>query len=87
MADERLNKGVTISESAKPEFSVTVNDLRELMEMRGHEACECIRLKYSGLDNLCEELHVSPIQGNLFYYFVLTPDEACYESKDGVTGI
>ena len=44
-------------------FSLTVNDLTQLMELRGNEACEQIKNQFDGVDKLCELLCVSPVDG------------------------
>ncbi|GFX30465.1 uncharacterized protein TNCV_3461161 [Trichonephila clavipes] len=45
------------------EFGVTVAELRDLMEVRGYEACQRIQDEHSGVHNLCRKLHTSPTDG------------------------
>ena len=44
-------------------FSLTVNDLTELMELRGNMACEEIETRFGGAEQLCELLCVSSTEG------------------------
>lgn len=44
-------------------FSLTVNDLTELMELRGNKAYEEIDTRFGGTEQLCEMLYVSSTEG------------------------
>ena len=45
------------------QFGVTVKELRELMEIRGHEACSRIDESYGGVLEICKRLYTSPTEG------------------------
>lgn len=45
------------------EYGLTVDELRELMELRGHEAYEMIQTKYGGVMEMCKKLFTSPNEG------------------------
>ena len=47
------------------EFGATVNELRELMELRGMDAYHHIQTRYSGVLELCRRLYTSPTEGQL----------------------
>ncbi|XP_054717080.1 LOW QUALITY PROTEIN: plasma membrane calcium-transporting ATPase 2-like [Uloborus diversus] len=51
------------SGSEQEEFGVSVEELRDLMESRGYEACQRIQDEHSGVHNLCRKLHTSPTDG------------------------
>lgn len=44
-------------------FKITVKDLRELMEYRGHEAVSRIRDHYGTIQNICDALYTSVNDG------------------------
>jgi hypothetical protein len=56
-----------------PAFTLDVHDFTELMQLRGHEACERVKRHFGGVDKLCELLHVSPNEGtfSLHCFFVV----------------
>jgi len=45
------------------EFGVALSELRDLMELRGHDACQRIHAQYSGVLELCKRLYTSPTEG------------------------
>jgi len=49
--------------AAGEEFGVTMSELRDLMELRGHEAYQRIQTHYSGVLELCKRLYTSPTEG------------------------
>lgn len=51
------------NEVADGDFGVTTDDLRNLMELRSHEACNKIRDLYGDVQGLCRRLKTSPIEG------------------------
>jgi len=46
-----------------PTYGLTVTELRELMELRGHEAYEVIQTKYGGVAEMCRKLYTSANEG------------------------
>jgi len=44
-------------------FPLSVNDLTELMELRGNAACDEIKKRFGGSEELCEMLYVSSTDG------------------------
>ncbi|XP_022652986.1 plasma membrane calcium-transporting ATPase 2-like isoform X4 [Varroa destructor] len=60
-------------------FTVSVQQLRELMETRGAEAIQRIRDDYGGVQELCKKLHTSPTDG-------LTGDERDLEGRRNFYG-
>lgn len=50
-------------EGTSVQFGCTVKELRELMELRGQEACQRIQHQYSGVLELCKRLYTSPTEG------------------------
>lgn len=45
------------------EFSVSLQDLGSLMELRGEEAIARIQDSYGGVNGLCLRLRTSPVKG------------------------
>jgi len=45
------------------EFGVTLSELRELMELRGHDAYQRIQSQHGGVLELCKRLYTSPTEG------------------------
>ena len=54
------------------QYGVTLKQLRELMEFRGHEALERINSEFGGVLEICKKLYTSPQDG------------ACRRRRDGV---
>nr|XP_037281565.1 plasma membrane calcium-transporting ATPase 2-like isoform X11 [Rhipicephalus microplus] len=50
-------------EGRPAQYGVTVQQLRELMETRGHEAIQRIQDEYGGIQELCRKLYTSPTDG------------------------
>lgn len=46
------------------QFGATLQELRELMEVRGHEAYNKIQNDYGGVLELCKRMYTSPNEGN-----------------------
>jgi hypothetical protein len=44
-------------------FGCTLKELRELMELRGHDACERIRQEYGTVNEICRRLNTSATDG------------------------
>ena len=44
-------------------FGCTLKELRELMELRGADACQRIREQYGTVDEICRRLHTSANEG------------------------
>lgn len=47
----------------QPAFGLTVKELRELMEHRGHDAYEKIQNDYGGVMDMCKLLKTHPHEG------------------------
>ena len=45
------------------QYGVTLKQLRELMEFRGHEALERINSEFGGVLEICKKLYTSPQDG------------------------
>lgn len=58
-------KGRMLAASSGP-FGCTLKELRELMELRGHDACERIRKEYGTVDEICRRLRTSSTDGQSF---------------------
>ncbi|XP_075552633.1 plasma membrane calcium-transporting ATPase 3 isoform X5 [Dermacentor variabilis] len=50
-------------EGRPAQYGVTLQQLRELMETRGHEAIQRIQEEYGGIQDLCRKLYTSPTDG------------------------
>lgn len=50
-------------EGRPAQYGVTVQQLRELMETRGHEAIQRIQEEFGGIQELCRKLYTSPTDG------------------------
>lgn len=50
-------------EGRPAQYGVTLQQLRELMETRGHEAIQRIHDEYGGIQDLCRKLYTSPTDG------------------------
>jgi hypothetical protein len=44
------------------QYGLSLKQLRELMEVRGREACEQLR-QYGGVQEICKKLYTSPTEG------------------------
>ncbi|KAH8022523.1 hypothetical protein HPB51_025086 [Rhipicephalus microplus] len=55
--------GMATVEGRPAQYGVTVQQLRELMETRGHEAIQRIQDEYGGIQELCRKLYTSPTDG------------------------
>ncbi|KAH7947025.1 hypothetical protein HPB52_007422 [Rhipicephalus sanguineus] len=55
--------GMATVEGRPAQYGVTVQQLRELMETRGHEAIQRIQDEYGGIQDLCRKLYTSPTDG------------------------
>ena len=51
------------------QYGVSLKQLRELMEARGHEAIEKIRDEYGGTLEICKKLYTSPTDGKNCFKF------------------
>ncbi len=49
-------------------FQCSLDELRALMEVRGHEAYQKIQNDYGGVHELCKRLYTSPNEGKLSPY-------------------
>lgn len=45
------------------EYGISVDELRELMELRKHEAYEVLQTKYNGVHEICKKLYTSSNEG------------------------
>jgi len=66
-------RSVEMNNEHLPQFGVTVKEMRELMELRGHESHEKIQESYGTTIELCKRLVTSPTEGEaqlfiLFHY-------------------
>lgn len=52
------------------QFGCTVKELRELMELRGSEACQRIQSQYGGVLEFCKRLYTSPTEGQSVHFIV-----------------
>lgn len=55
--------GMATVEGRPAQYGVTLQQLRELMETRGHEAIQRIQEEYGGIQDLCRKLYTSPTDG------------------------
>lgn len=55
--------GRTDGSHAGGDFVVTVNELRELMELRGVDALQKVQDSYGDTEGLCQRLQTSPTEG------------------------
>ena len=66
MADSEVDSaGLFTSTPDLSYFKLDVNELKELMELRGLEAVQQIRDKYGGIHNICRQLYTSENEGNV----------------------
>lgn len=49
------------------QYGLSLKQLREVMEVRGREACEQIH-HYGGVQEICKKLYTSPTEGKLFVF-------------------
>lgn len=49
-------------------FTLSVQELKEIMEVRGQEAVDLISNKYGGIHNICKRLFTSENEGKYIYY-------------------
>ena len=47
------------------QYGLSLKQLRELMEVRGREACEQLR-QYGGVQEICKKLYTSPTEGTAY---------------------
>ncbi|XP_015842232.1 plasma membrane calcium-transporting ATPase 4 isoform X4 [Peromyscus maniculatus bairdii] len=55
--------GNSIAEDYEGEFGCTLMDLRKLMELRAADAVTQISAHYGGVQNICDRLKTSPVEG------------------------
>ncbi|XP_059136770.1 plasma membrane calcium-transporting ATPase 4 isoform X3 [Peromyscus eremicus] len=55
--------GNSVAEDYEGEFGCTLMDLRKLMELRAADAVTQISAHYGGVQNICERLKTSPVEG------------------------
>lgn len=53
----------SIAESYEGEFGCTLMELRKLMELRSTDGLNEINVRYGGVQNLCNRLKTSPVEG------------------------
>lgn len=51
--------------SYEGDFGCSVQDLRDLMELRSGEAVNRIRENYGGVTSICRRLKTSPVEGTV----------------------
>lgn len=51
------------------QYGLTLKQLREVMEVRGREACEQLR-QYGGVQEICKKLYTSPTEGTVSFFSV-----------------
>lgn len=56
MADDQID-------GHPPQYGLTLEELRDLMEQRKHEAYETIQTKYNGVLEMCKKLYTSSNEG------------------------
>jgi hypothetical protein len=87
------DKQMPAATSSQTSFGCTPKELKELMEIRGHEAVTRIRNKYGNVEELCRRLMVSASEGDLFFFlkflFLSAVDDMdkrkyCRNQLDGV---
>jgi Ca2+ transporting ATPase len=64
--EKRRMTGQPISDEMdghQTQFGMSVKELRDLMEVRGHEACQRIQTNYAGVLEICRRLYTSPTEG------------------------
>ena len=54
------------------QYGLTLKQLRELMELRGREACEQLR-QLGGVQDICKKLYTSPTEGSSSMLVSLPP--------------
>nr|VZI17225.1 unnamed protein product [Spirometra erinaceieuropaei] len=54
------NPPPNMPDNASEKYGCTVQELQEMMQLRGAEAVEYIKSKYGGIDGLCKRLRTSP---------------------------
>jgi hypothetical protein len=54
-------------------FGCSLKELRELMELRGHDACERIRKEYGTVEEICRRLHTSSTDGQFDFVAGVMP--------------
>ena len=52
------------------QYGLSLKQLRELMEVRGREACEQLR-QFGGVQEICKKLYTSPTEGTIHTSFSL----------------
>uniref|UniRef100_A0A0X3PBV0 Calcium-transporting ATPase n=1 Tax=Schistocephalus solidus TaxID=70667 RepID=A0A0X3PBV0_SCHSO len=57
------NQPPIMPDNASGKYGCTVQELQEMMQLRGAEAIEYIKSKYGGIDGLCKRLRTSPHNG------------------------
>ncbi|BHF61032.1 ATPase, Ca transporting, plasma membrane [Sparganum proliferum] len=57
------NPPPNMPDNASEKYGCTVQELQEMMQLRGAEAVEYIKSKYGGIDGLCKRLRTSPHNG------------------------
>ena len=63
-------------------YGLSLKQLRELMEVRGHEAVEIIR-QHGGVQEICKKLYTSPTEGSYIddrFFFLINNLRACARS-------
>uniref|UniRef100_A0A8C6WTR2 Calcium-transporting ATPase n=1 Tax=Neogobius melanostomus TaxID=47308 RepID=A0A8C6WTR2_9GOBI len=56
------------NEAQDGDFGITTDELRGLMELRSHEACNMIRDSYGDVQSICRRLKTSPSKVKYYYY-------------------
>ncbi|KAL3852970.1 hypothetical protein ACJMK2_016573 [Sinanodonta woodiana] len=59
MADKTADE----MDAKQPTFTLTINELKELMQLRGHEGYELLQSKYGGVLEMCKKFYTSPNEG------------------------
>lgn len=52
-----------------PEYGITLEELRDLMQIKGADAVETISKKYGGVLEICKKLYTSTSEGKFIFYF------------------
>ena len=59
--------GGQTGEAGGGDFGVTLEELRDLMELRGPEALQKIQENYTDTESLCQRLKTSPADGECYF--------------------
>jgi len=62
-ARDQITMATSTGHAPSLNLGCTVQELRDLMELRGNEACQALTGRYSGVQGLCQRLKTDPVNG------------------------